>query len=175
MTLHGNILDSGESAQLAAIRDRHEADRGRVRAEFPQWKTIGTLLAWHDRLASLLAEREAEIDRLRASLKSADDAMREAGSRVGIDMGDDTAHWMANEIDRLRAELLATPPTLDWLLSRLGHSSVTKWHGVHDIHEWSCGVKWYRGQLRCVGPTGMTLMTRGCVEKVLAAMKEAAK
>lgn len=68
MTLHGNALTSDEAAQLAAIRDRHEFDRGRVRAEFPQWKTIDTLLGWHDRLATLLAEREAENDRLRAEL-----------------------------------------------------------------------------------------------------------
>lgn len=74
------------------------------------------------------------------------------------------------QAERLRAELLATPPTLEWLLSRLGQSSITKWHGVHDIHEWPCGIKWYRGHLRCVGPTGLTLMTRGCVENVLAAI-----
>ncbi len=97
------------------------------------------------------------------------------GVCVGEHVAETIAVEAAREIERLRAELLATPPTLEWLLSRIGKSSITKWHGVHDIHEWPCGIKWYRGHLLCVGPTGLTLMTRGCVEKVLAAMKEAAK
>lgn len=88
MTLHGDALTSDEAAQLAAIRDRHEADRARNMAMFStNWNEIRLLLGWHDRLASLLAEREAEID-------------------------------------RLRAELLKTPPTLEWLKSSLGRPNV---------------------------------------------------
>ena len=67
VTLHGYALNDIEAGQLAAIRDRHEEGRGRLREEFPQWQAINKLLGWHDRLAAILAEREAEINRLRKS------------------------------------------------------------------------------------------------------------
>ena len=57
------------------------------------------------------ANQAGELDRLRADLelvrgamKADDERLRIAGERVGIVAGCDTAEWMADEIDRLRAE-----------------------------------------------------------------------
>ena len=147
MTLHGNALTSDEAAQLAAIRDRHEAVRGRIPSQYFQWKVNDTLLGWHDRLATLLAEREAEI----ANLKRVIDGNNFV-YRAECEHNDELNAMVKEreaEIDRLRAELLKTPPTLEWLRAILGPEDnpvceMTRWR-KHDLvfvngqvrHEWT--------------------------------------
>jgi hypothetical protein len=131
-TLHGYALNDAEAATLAAIRDDNEFYCGKASGDSLQWARIRSLLGWHDRLVTLLAEREAEID-------------------------------------RLRAELLKTPPTLEWLREQFGTPSITQmWHGAHDMYEWRSAVRWYRGHMRCTDVRGVTLHTRA---DVLAAVK----
>lgn len=49
-----------------------------------------------------------EVRRLKGIIAADDERLREAGQRVDIDMGCDTAHWMANAIEGLRESIEAT-------------------------------------------------------------------
>ena len=62
--------------------------------------------------ALIKAHQEAmdEIDTLRGAMAADDERLRKAGERVGIDQGCDTAEWMADEIERLRADVAARMP-----------------------------------------------------------------
>lgn len=54
-----------------------------------------------------------DIERLRGAMRADDDRLMTAGVRVGIVFGCDTAEAMADEIERLRAQV----ETLEWQLT----------------------------------------------------------
>lgn len=99
MTLHGYALTSDEAGQLSAIRDRH----CRIWTDQSPWCDIPTLLTWHDRQASLLAEREAELALIKRHIEA-------AGGNPGAPFDWSILGKLAeleSENDRLRAELAA--------------------------------------------------------------------
>lgn len=105
MTLHGYALTSDEAGQLSAISGLYELEgrTGGGIALRPTWGAVGQLLGWHDRLATLLAEREAELALIKRHIEA-------AGGNPGAPFDWSILGKLAeleSENDRLRAELAA--------------------------------------------------------------------
>lgn len=110
----------------------------------------------HGQLRQQLADMTAECRRLEHDVEVAN-----AHRRIA-----------EQQLDRLRAELLQQPPTLEWLRATFGgQPEVTAGSTGYNVYRWSCGVQ-YRdphGQVSC--PPGVLKRTRAAVLEAVAETK----
>ena len=140
--------------------------------------------AERDRLRQFARRQAEEIESLN-DMADAVEVLRDIGKVIGcghVD-GPDERRQLVNcieqeftrvtaERDRLRAELLQQPPTLEWLRATFGgQPEVAAGSTGYNVYRWSCGVK-YRdphGQVSC--PPGVLKRTRAAVLEAVAETK----